>query len=1763
MGLNKTMTSRNDTTHTLLVKARPGDLKVRDRRNDGSCGICSRVVGIRNRRCDCNDEASLHRNKRTRLEMETSQVNIADDDINKYAFMGHTDDEIRELDEFLEGVNFDDPPSTVCTDEVFQEYSARQPVYKVPDTPEVRADIARIVAMGSGGFVHQAERLITSPIESDMLLWKGKLQMVLDNFSEMRATLSMDPKVYRLLESLFLHALSLSQCASLGGYLSNVATFCHSLLPADTSITTLFTENFENFEQRLVHQVELEVDMVSSVRMLYGCWKSAVKGPFFKHFSKGLSLAISLGVLSLDKVKEGAFSRCVDEKFLETLKKQQESSIDLFDAIFSTLVTVLETGVACYTEGNLLPILWSNSENKSMDNQYITLCNQWMYVSRGAYEEWKIGPLTRITFQRDLEKTLTAYRDYYSRTSDPFLRRHIETKILRLAGIETDFLGLIHNPERIAPLMVSLWGPSGTGKSTIVSTLFRTCDFARGITTGPDDFTVVKSGKYMEGCTEATRCILDDDIANKKGDKDRSEHSHVDRIIGIKNNAPFYYPKAAVEAKDKTRCLAEYYFTTGNTQDFRAAEYSNCPHSIQSRPDILVEFTIKPEVRVDGGTGLDKAKVARYEKQYGRDSHILFSVTEAVAHEGGDLTSLSTYRPVVWNHSGGPVVLTNVGVATFKAYMCEVCIKHFAHQEELLSKKESYLDEIEHCSTEGCKYPKGSCPVHDHFGPGEEACSAEQPASMLPCPNCSKELIIYPNVEEGNCPGCRKTFITVRTTNLETLEKQSEGIQHQSRTIIQAEPAQAVRIPDIIPQHTREYLRELKNILDDPGMTLEHERATYIDMILFYNFIAPYTWDVSDYLSPWLTPVIYARLHKYFVSSMYICMCLCFVSLFIDLYVSCFLFFLGIFQLLYARAACKMLARVLINRSMHRIPEVMALAKRAAVGVGICAGLYTLGVTLRMGYRASVSLRYQGTTPVEESDHEKALKRASRKSTYYQVRKTPLRRTELSRTTSESEHLIRRIYENTARASFKYLDAGGKMVSAEGQILMLSNHWMLLPTHYLEVTRGNASAILRVDDTGLSFEVRLDKLNTCVVIGDISLAWVSENGSKFHNLTGYLLKEMPVYDRNTAFDMAYCAAYFTRDYTEKRVTGNATLGNTHMVGKEYLSMFDKHRKEPTAEGMCGAPMVSTHSGFSIVGLHSCGRGHEAVFAVFSAKEVEKAMDKIQENLVIPLSCPDSGVVSNGRFGITLLKEDELHPKSPINYQKGTSIQYHGSIVGRSTPKSVMVDTMCRSLVEERFRYIGLEPLMAPEINPHWKPWQSWLAKAGEPSHSVPYEHMIQAYNDWKEPLIDIIRNGPKEVTDLLHVLTDEELANGRCDNTLIRPLNFKSVVGGMLTGSKESYCTTYEKDGKLMRMFNDTVEDQRKSDESKLQNLERCNVIIKGLLKLNEANTKPKCRVLTGWSAADTMNIRRVCAGPAALMQMYPFISECMVGLDRHLDWFELREFLKEDLGNILGGDYSSWDAKMCSMVTYFAYSYFIEAGMEMNYDEKYINQLISLREEVVYPYVALSGDLISLNSGTHASGNAITVHINCIANSLLIRCAYYGSGHTGRFRDKVKLATYGDDFNGSTEDKTFTNNVIREYCGEYGTIVTSSDKKSVMKDWMEKLDFLKTKTSHNLDLATTENPRGIYGAADIDSILKPLRMRAIDSELNNKDHCATVFSDAAYELVFHGKTVFDDMVPILIDIAKDLGFYERTTFLQCEYSVLVDKILLAIEQRQ
>mgnify|MGYP003572190776 FL=1 len=245
----------------------------------------------------------------------------------------------------------------------------------------------------------------------------------------------------------------------------------------------------------------------------------------------------------------------------------------------------------------------------------------------------------------------------------------------------------------------------------------------------------------------------------------------------------------------------------------------------------------------------------------------------------------------------------------------------------------------------------------------------------------------------------------------------------------------------------------------------------------------------------------------------------------------------------------------------------------------------------------------------------------------------------------------------------------------------------------------------------------------------------------------------------------------------------------------------------------------------------------------------------------------------------------------------------------------------------------------------------------------------------------------------------------------------------------------------------------------------------------------------------------------------------------------------------------------------YYAIGGFIKfAEMSKNYDEGDVIAMRTLREELCYPYIANFGDLIGYNSGTHISGNAITVFVNSVANSILMRCAYYdmkGFVLSGDKRDKtcndkivpfrenIAIIVYGDDMNGATIDKEFNNVTIHKFLANYNIGFTMPDKKAEIVPFIDGIDFIKRKTVYIPEL------KRVCGALLESSILKSARMRT-DGELSDRELMISNMDNAAYEYMFHGKEVYTENVDKLRVIAKKHDLYSSTIFLRMDYDQIM-----------
>merc|ERR1711937_181969 len=286
---------------------------------------------------------------------------------------------------------------------------------------------------------------------------------------------------------------------------------------------------------------------------------------------------------------------------------------------------------------------------------------------------------------------------------------------------------------------------------------------------------------------------------------------------------------------------------------------------------------------------------------------------------------------------------------------------------------------------------------------------------------------------------------------------------------------------------------------------------------------------------------------------------------------------------------------------------------------------------------------------------------------------------------------------------------------------------------------------------------------------------------------------------------------------------------------------------------------------------------------------------------------------------------------------------------------------------------------------------------------------------------------------------------------------------------------------------------------------------------------------------------------------MFPLQSECAVGVNAQgPEWDELAKHMKffgED--RILAGDYSKYDLRMPAQLIIAAFAVLIDIAEKCGrYSKRDLKIMRGLSTEIAYSCVAYNGDLI-IHKGSNPSGQNLTVYINCIVNSLQLRCAYFHLypnylGPPVPFREVVKVVTYGDDVKGSVKDghDWFNHISYAQFLGERDMVFTMPDKESKPTPYMKdsEADFLKRTNIFNEDTGL------IHGALAEDSIFKSLHTVLESKVVSTKDQAASNIDGALREWWQHGKEVYEKRREQMKVVAQRCGMTDSCKMLGESY---------------
>jgi hypothetical protein len=191
------------------------------------------------------------------------------------------------------------------------------------------------------------------------------------------------------------------------------------------------------------------------------------------------------------------------------------------------------------------------------------------------------------------------------------------------------------------------------------------------------------------------------------------------------------------------------------------------------------------------------------------------------------------------------------------------------------------------------------------------------------------------------------------------------------------------------------------------------------------------------------------------------------------------------------------------------------------------------------------------------------------------------------------------------------------------------------------------------------------------------------------------------------------------------------------------------------------------------------------------------------------------------------------------------------------------------------------------------------------------------------------------------------------------------------------------------------------------------------------------------------------------------------------------------------------------------------------NYTQDDITIMYGIATDIAMPLVAYDGTLIMLHGST-PSGIPLTVYLNSIGGSLLMRCGYYDieGMDSPMFRLNVALFVYGDDNISSVSKrcKKFNHITYANFLKDHDMVFTMPDKKSTPTEFLHinDTDFLKRKSVYCPEVKMH------MGALADDSIFKSLHSNVRSKEISKREQSDQTINGAIREWFLHGEEIYE-----------------------------------------
>jgi hypothetical protein len=1367
------------------------------------------------------------------------------------------------------------------------------------------------------------------------------------------------------------------------------------------------------------------------------------------------------------------------------MKIVHANAIDLADATLSTVVYFVENIYESYKTGSLKPFLINDKTAAEIDNEYANMLLWWSLVQNGNLQ--KVAGVSESEFDRRLEIVTTRFKNLLG-TKQNFEKKLIDDKYMKLLTIRNDYITLkISSGVRRAPFAIELFGESSQGKTTLGDQLVDALLRSANLPLGKEYRASYNPGdKYMSNWATNKLVMFIDDMANDKSSFVERPPTRV--IIDVCNNQPYYANMADLSSKGKVFVEPSIVVVNTNIKDLDAYVYSNCPHSIQRRMHAVIEVRAKKEFQfiVDGQSqGIDSSKIRAKYKETG---------VEPTFDDIWLLTVTKARKPrnLYEIATYTPVSfrgseLVDVSFSIVLQYLIELYSEHRENQDDIICRMGTRNKTLEICPHEGCVQMSGYCDLHDHLY-NEKQMGAEFGDTIIESTSRAVGVVTerVSNDLFGSSSAVEGVVSLGLLTSAKIFARHWDWLSIVPKSWVENEKFQTCLM-----------------CCDSPKLVRNYWRRTLITWGLAGSCVGLSAWKSSRTVT---------------------------IGLFGSLFTLC-----GMNQCFMASSVQNAYRKELLDRNVIS-PSLQYWRDKHAPDLWRAAGVLGSLYAIARLYRRWASYKAQGSLePICEED---IVKRDAEENIWTTVSKRKLPMTMYSKCISPLE-LSAVVDKNLVYGTAV---GGDQKLMVNG--LFLCSNVVVIPDHYfaehdvLSVTFRKENP----DDAGGKFVSILSRdAGYHIPDTDFRVCYSSTGGS-FRDLTRWFpTTNMPDHQ-------------FTMLWREKSgqmivAGGLAKPGEVSNTASKFIGGTYANLSINTFKGLCGAVLVSHGKGSCISGIHLGGRSgtRAGCYGTLTKDQVTTAIDMVREIEGVLVS-GSAEIFENQSYGINLLSDRPLHPKSPLNYMpQNSQVEYYGSCDGMVSSYSSVRVTPISDIVTD---VTGVPNIWGPpKMKPEWFGWQMCLANLANPA--LPYEHSLltRAIIDYKSSGMEIFR---REYNRGVSPLDDQANLNGIPGKKFVDAIKLDTSMGYPLIGPKRNFVLEGEEPGN--RVFKPEVLQEIDRCYQHYLKGERAYTIAKGCKK-DEILSKEKCRIFYGNPIALTFLIRRYYLPIIRVMQMHPLTFECAVGINSHgPEWQEFHDFVyKFGASRLIGGDYGKYDQKIPSQLLFASLRILIDFAAVCNYTSEDMRIMEAMAGDIVYAVIAFNGDLIGLTEGTHISGNSLTVILNGICGSLNMRCAYYESRkECVPFRDVVALMTYGDDNIGSVHESVtdFNISTISSFLGKYGQIYTMPDKESEIVPFLppQEFEFLKRKSVY------CPKKGVVVGALLEKSIFKMLHcyLRPKGSPNTPELACAINIDTALREWANHGEFRYDQRRFDMKVVAREVGISHLCTMLDVTYDDLV-----------